>query len=385
MRILLVHNAYGKFSGEEAVFNAQAKLLKDNGHEVLLFERSSAEIKTLWDKVRAFFSGIYNPFSSKKIRILLQERKPDIIHVHNLFPFISPSILPVCRKAGIPVVMTVHNYRLLCPNGLHMTNGQLCERCNGGNEWWCVIRNCENGFFKSFGYALRTYIARYFRLFFDNITAYACLTEFHKRKLIAAGFPEERIFVLPNMCDIQAEVPSPLGDYVGFIGRVSLEKGIDILLACARILPTIPFRIAGHYDYIPKNIPPNVEFCGFLRGNALHKFRQGMKMAVMPSQWYETFGLILVEAAMYGKPVIATRLGAMAEIVDDGITGFLFELGNAEDLANKIKILWDNTESCTSLGKAGRLKALREYSSDKYYTRLLDLYKKAITAHNHTN
>jgi len=333
MRILLVHNAYGKFSGEEAVVNAQSKLLKSNGHEVVLFERSSAEIQTLWDKIRAFLTGIYNPFSRRKIRRLLQEIKPDIIHVHNLFPFISPSILPVCRKAGIPVVMTVHNYRIVCPNGLHMTNGQICEKCNGGKEWWCVIRNCESNFFKSFGYALRTYIARYLRLFQDNVTAYACLTEFHKHKLIAAGFPEERIFVIPNMYDIQAEFPSPLGDYVGFIGRVSHEKGIDILLECARLLPTIPFRIAGHYDYIPKYIPSNVEFCGFLHGIALSNFRRQMRIAVMPSRWYETFGLILVEAAMHGKPVVATRLGAMAEIVDDGKTGFLFELGNTEKIS----------------------------------------------------
>ncbi len=381
MKVLLVHNSYGKFSGEESVVDTQAKLLENNGHKVLRFERSSAELRSLSSKYKAFFTGIHNPAAARQIRIILNAFSPDVVHIHNLFPLISPAILPECRKAGIPVVMTVHNYRLICPNGLHMTRGQICNKCCGGKEWWCVLRNCESSFFKSFGYALRNYFARKRRLFYDNVTLYACLTEFHKKRLIYSGFPENRISVVPNMCNIQDETQTTEGSYVGFMGRISPEKGVDVLLQCAKLLDPIHFRIAGNYVHgydISRDAPSNVEFCGFLEGENLNIFRRQMRIAVMPSRWYETFGLILAEAALYGKPVIAARLGAMAEIVDDGKTGLLFEPGDAEDLAHKIKILWNDPELCHQMGEAGRKKALQEYSADKYYGRLMTIYKNAI-------
>jgi glycosyltransferase involved in cell wall biosynthesis len=380
VKILLVHNEYGKFSGEEAVVQSLSRLLAEHGHQVHHFSRSSANIPDMrLGEIRAFFSGIYSFSSKKAMRQYLREFKPDIVHIHNLFPLISPSILPVCRKAGIPVVMTVHNYRLVCPNGLHMTHGQICEKCSGGKEWWCVIRNCEGSFFKSFGYALRNYIARTLRLFHDNVAIYACLTEFQRQKLIDAGFQESRIVVIPNMCNVQGAESATNGEYVGFVGRISPEKGIDVLLQCAKILKHIPFKVAGDFESdICKSAPPNVEFCGFLQGDDLDMFRQQMRIAVMPSIWYETFGLVLAEAASYGKPVIVSRLGAMAEIVEDGRTGLHFEPGNAEDLAEKIQYLWDNPDMCKEMGRAGRAKVLREYSSEKYYQRLMDVYNKVL-------
>ncbi len=179
MRILVIHNDYGKFSGEEHVVESLSHLLKDNSYEVVHFSRSSAELyQTRSGKIRAFFSGIYSFSSKKAMRRLLVEYKPDIAHVHNLFPLISPSVLGECRKAGVPVVMTVHNYRLICPNGLFMTNGRICKKCCSGREYWCILRNCEKNLFKSIGYALRNYIARTLRFFLDNVIMYLCITEF---------------------------------------------------------------------------------------------------------------------------------------------------------------------------------------------------------------
>ena len=269
MRILVVHNRYGKFSGEESVVDAQVKLLVDDDHEVMRFERSSTEIRSVYGKIKAFFTGIYNPSSARQLRQLLKAFCPDIVHIHNLFPFISPGILPECKKAGIPVVMSVHNYRLTCPNGLHLTRGQICEKCCNGREWWCVLRNCERNIFKSLGYALRHYIARKLYFFLDNVTMYACLTAFQKRRLIDAGFSEDRIAVLPNTCSVQVEESSSEGDYVGFVGRVSPEKGVDILLQSAEILDTVSFNIAGDCTAEPgidTAVSSNVKFCGFLQG-----------------------------------------------------------------------------------------------------------------------
>jgi len=186
--VCVVHNEYGIFSGEEAVVENQAKLLRDNGHEVIRFFRSSAEISEMQlGKLRAFFSGIYSLSSKRALRKFLTEYKPDVVHVHNVFPLISPSVLSECRKAGVPVVMTVHNYRLVCPNGLLMFDGQICEKCCSSREYQCLLNNCEASFFKSLGYFLRNYIARKLKLFKNNVTIYACLTEFQKQRLINAG------------------------------------------------------------------------------------------------------------------------------------------------------------------------------------------------------
>ncbi|MBW2647986.1 MAG: glycosyltransferase [Deltaproteobacteria bacterium] len=212
MKILTVHNEYGKFSGEEAVVQSLSRLFAEHGHEVRYFSRSSAEIPGMrLGNIRAFFSGIYSFSSKKAMSRCLQEFKPDIVHVHNVFPLISPSVLGVCRRAGVPVVMAVHNYRLVCPNGLHMTHGRVCEKCCGGREYWCVLRNCEGNPLKSIGYALRNYVARKLRLFKKNVTMYTCLTKFQKERLIKEGFNPARCSVIPNMstCDIADPYYSP--------------------------------------------------------------------------------------------------------------------------------------------------------------------------------
>ncbi len=383
MNIFLIHNEYATFSGEEAVIESTSRLLEERGHEVLRFIRSSAEIPNMhFGKIRAFFSSLYSFSSKKAIRRLLAKHKPDIVHVHNVFPLISPSVLGECCRAGVPVVMTAHNYRLACPNGLHMVDGQVCEKCRRGKEYWCVLRNCEGSLCKSIGYALRTYTARKFRLFVDNVTMFAPLTEFHRNRLISEGIPPERITVIPNMVSVEHGVKSyPLGEYVAFVGRVSPEKGIDTLMQAAKKCPDIPFRIAGSYErmpYVVKEAPKNCTFIGHLMRTKLEEFYRSARILVLPSIWYEGFPVILVEAMVYGKPVITSRIGGMPEIVDDRITGLLFESGNSDDLAEKVRHLWNRSDLCRKMGQAGRKKAFREYSPEKYYERLMTVYEKAI-------
>lgn len=383
MKICMVYNEYGKFSGEEAVVHNVCRLLDERGHTVVKFLRSSAEIPNMrFGKMRAFLSGIYSLSSKKAMRRFLAEYTPDIVHVHNIFPLISPSILGECRRAGIPVVMTVHNYRLVCPNGLHMVTGKVCEKCRGGKEYWCILRNCEGSLFKSLGYALRTYTAKRLRLFTDNVTMYVPLTEFHRNRLIAEGIPPERIAIIPNMVSIEnGEKSYPLGEYVAFIGRVSPEKGIDTLMLAVQKCPDILFRIAGSHERMPhvlKEAAVNCTFVGHLTSIELEDFYKSSRILVMPSVWFETFGLSLVEAMVRQKPTVSSRIGALAEVVDEGITGLAFEPGNADELAEKVRYLWNRPELCRKMGQAGREKVLREYSSEKYYERLMAVYKKAI-------
>lgn len=312
--------------------------------------------------------------------------KPDIVHVHNVFPLISPSVLSVCHDHGIPVVMSVHNYRLICPNGLHMPKGRhdVCERCRGGHEYWCVLRNCERNLPKSLGYALRSYVARRLGLFKRNVTMFACLTDFQRRWLIAEGYPADHLRVIPNMypSDMAVEVEQGMsGDYVAYAGRISPEKGIGLLLSAAEGLPDIPFRLAGSNDMrtdLTGKVPASVSFVGTLERKQLAEFYSRSRLLILCSEWFEGFPMVIAEAMLYGKAVIASRIGGIPEIVEDGRTGLLFTPGDVDDLMEKVRYLWQRPSLCRQMGETGREKALHEYSPERYYSRLMTMYKEAI-------
>jgi len=383
MKVLMVHNAYGKFSGEEAVVRDIKSVLKLNNHVVISFERNSAELNDIkLGAVRAFFSGLYNPFSRNKFKRLLEDERPDIVHIHNLFPLISPSILSAVTKLGIPVVMTVHNYRLDCPNGLYYSNNEICEYCHGGKEYWCVLRNCEQSYLKSLGYALRNWMARVRRAYLDNITIYACLTDFQRNKLALAGYPLERLSIIPNMVQIlESKVMDDEKQYVGFVGRMSKEKGISVLVDSAKLCSDIPCAAAGGYDTLPNlenHVPDNFKLLGHCNPSELAGAYQSARFVVLPSVWYEGFPTVLVEAMLHGKAIICSNIGGLPDIVDDGVTGLLVKPGNSKDLAEKIRYLWEHPDVCNKMGQAGRNKALKEYSGQKYYKRLMEVYNKAL-------
>jgi glycosyltransferase involved in cell wall biosynthesis len=385
MNVLIVHNDYGGYSGEEAVVDRQERLLQEHGHRVTFYRRRSEEIgKMVLGRSRAFCSGIYNNQSIKSIRSCLAQCNPDVIHIHNLFPLISPAILPECSAAGVPLVMSVHNYRLVCPNGLHVPKGryEICEKCCGGREYWCLLKNCEGNFLKSLGYAMRNVVARKARFYHDHISIYACLTDFQRRRLIREGYSEDRIAVVPNMVGIdELEGPADLGEYVGFVGRISPEKGIGCLLEASRRLTRIPFKLAGDLSAMPEiegRAATNVEFCGRLAYDQMYEFYKRSRFVVLPSIWFEGFPMVLVEAMSRGKAIVASRIGGVPEIVDEGLNGLLFQPGNAGDLAEKIQHLWSQPELCRQMGLAGREKAIREYSPERHYERLMVVYQSAI-------
>jgi len=241
MKIVIVHNRYalpGRGSGEEVAIDAISNLLTEKGHTIVPYIRSSLEVPNIkLGRLRAFFSGIYNVNAKREMENLLDREKPDIVCVQNLFLLISPSVLVACGKANVPVVMRCPNYRLMCPSGLFMTNGAICERCAGGKEYWCVLKNCEDDIFKSLGYALRGFVANYFSLFKDNVDVFMVLTEFAKKKLIQNGFSSKQVQVISGLANpgrFQPDFNKNNGRYVGFVGRVSPEKGIDLFVEAAK-------------------------------------------------------------------------------------------------------------------------------------------------------
>ncbi|MHC5033575.1 MAG: glycosyltransferase, partial [Planctomycetota bacterium] len=353
------------------------------GVEVAFLTRDSSDLGNgLAGKLRAFVGGIHSLSAQRRMSRLLREVRPDIVHVHNLLPLLSPSVLVACRSHGVPVVMTCHNYRLTCPTGLHVVRGEVCERCISDGEHRCVLQDCRNSLFESAAYALRHAVGRWGRTIPRNVTLFIALTEFLKRRLVTAGFPRERIAVIPNMADLPAQPADPVaGQYAAYAGRISPEKGLDTLLAAARRLPGIPIRIAGDWSTMPEvreQAPDNVDFVGFLDRDEVARFYRKARFLVLPSTCFEVFPLVLAEAMGYGLPAVASRIGGLPEIVEDGRTGLLFEAGDADELASKMEMLWEDSALCARMGQAARHRAAREFSEDVFYSRLMDAYQAAV-------
>ncbi|HEC99028.1 MAG TPA: glycosyltransferase family 1 protein [Proteobacteria bacterium] len=384
MHILIVHNDYAKFSGEEHAVETMASVLESHGHHITWFRKSSAEIgDSAGKKLGAFFSGIYSFKSKKEISRILDKKKIDIVQVQNLYPFLSPSVLSPCGERKIPVVMRCPNYRLFCPSGLHLRGGQVCELCLGGNEFACVVNNCEQSLPKSLGYAIRARFGRTSGLIAKNVSIFIVLSEFQKKRFVAGGIHEKKIAILPNIAPLgNGAMAEGDNGVISFVGRISKEKGISQFVEAARTLPQYRFAVAGNTDAIPgieSQASSNLTFHGFLKGDRLDDFFKTSRILVFPSTWFEGFPNVIAKAMAYGKPVIASRIGALAEIVEDGVTGLLFEPGNAEDLAEKIDYLWNRPALCAEMGHAGLQKARKEYSEERYYERLMDIYKKALS------
>ena len=378
MRLLQIHNHYRFRGGEDVMFEQICALLRENGHEVSVFERRSDTVQGLVGKLHAVGTSIYSPAAKRSVEALLKTARPELVHVHNLYPLVSPSILEACRDRCIPVVMRCPNYRLVCPTGLHLRNGNHCTRCHGGREYWCAITNCRGNIVESAAMALRNAMVRKWGLIASHVQMFVPPSACVKRRLVEAGIPADRIRVVPNTVGLpDTACDASRGSYVAFAGRLSAEKGADTFLRAAERLPHIPFRLAGEGDLharLMEIAPTNVTFVGQLGRPELHDFYAGARMSVVPSVWEEAFGLVAAESMAFGIPVVASDIGALPEIIDRESTGMLFEPRNDEMLAEHIAALWSSPQRCRDMGMRGREKVQREYARDVYYKRILRVY-----------
>ena len=385
MKILYVHNEYAKPSGEEHAAGELVALLQEHGHEVEWFTRSSAEIAdSSVGKIKALVAGVYNPFSAKRLAQKLDEFKPDIVQVQNLYPLLSSAIFAPIKKRGIPVVMRCPNYRLFCPGGLSLDpSGKICERCWGGHESHCARLNCTGSRMKSIGYALRNAYGRGSGNIRRGVDVFIVQSEFQKQKFISQGIPAEKIGILAGISPrLAAEPSTELGSWVSFVGRVSAEKGIYEFIEAARLNPEIPFKVAGNLDSnfrVPEDMPSNLEFVGFRKGADLDVFYRESRIIVVPSKWYEGFPNVIVRGMLHSRPVITTDIGAMQSIIDHGVNGLLVPPGDSKALADAIASLYTDIESCKAYGAHGQAKASSSYSRDTIYNDLMDIYSRAIS------
>jgi glycosyltransferase involved in cell wall biosynthesis len=382
LRVVQLFNQQRSHGGEETAVLSTVELLRSRGVETKLLMATSRGIENgVFSKLQAAGNGIYSISSRRQVTNLLREFQPDVMHAHNLYPLLSPSVLAAGRRAGVPVVYSVHSQILTCPTWYNVYDGRLCERCFGGREYSCILQNCRGNLFESVAYAARSASARKLGLIAKNVTLMITGSEFMRDRLSRAGYERERIAVIPNKVDAPSAPTSEVGSFVLYVGRLSQEKGIDVLLAAAAKTPEILYRVAGsgpERGRLESKAPSNVRFEGWVDDDGLAKLYRHSRVLVVPSITYEVSGpTVLYEAMAHGVPTIGSRIGGIVETVVEGETGELFDPGNVDELVDHVRAIWTDPVKAANMGRQGRERALEVYSSDRFFGDTMAAYDRA--------
>lgn len=383
MKVLLVHNEYRSTapSGEDAVVAQEESLLRSRGVDVVAYRRSNDELQ---DALRLATAGpgvIWSRRTYREVRSLLRRERPDVAHVHNLWYAISPSVYTACHDAGIPLVQTLHNFRMFCANGLLLRQGEPCEDCVGHLPWRGLLRGCFRTRLHSLPLVAAESFHRVRGTWARDVDAYVALSRFARERFIACGLPASRVFIKPNF--LAASVPTGCSDSsVGlYLGRLSHEKGVEILLLAAQ-RSNAPLRVLGdgplraHLTELKDRLHlASVELLGRRTHEEALQAVSSAGYVVLPSVCYENFPMAILEASACGKPVIASRRGSIPELVEDGETGFLFEPGDSEDLAAKMALLAGDPVLRKTMGERARAMVRERYSANANFALLMDLYR----------
>ncbi|MGC2475202.1 MAG: glycosyltransferase family 4 protein [Candidatus Sulfotelmatobacter sp.] len=387
MRILSVHNQFRKFSGSDAVAAADEQLFKQHA-EVTSYTRNSNEAASFSriEKLGLGIDTLYSKRTAAEITALVGEFHPDVAYVHNVFPLISPSLYHVLHRLRVPSVHILHDFRLWCANSRFYINGQVCEACKLGNYWSAVEKRCvQQDVAYSALYAASLYANRKAGLL-DRIGGFICLTEFAKNLLMQAEVPEEKIYLCPNHIDTSAITPQfGEGKYVLYVGGLYRDKGVLTIVKAFAQLPKIPLRLVGTgdaeqeiRDYIRDNKLSNVEMVGFQSGQEKLDSLRNSAFTIVASHCYENFPIVVLEAFSSGKPVVASGIGALPYIIEAQKTGLLFEPQNSDDLAEKVRWLYDRPTEIENMGRQARAIVERKYDAKFRYEALRTIFEKVI-------
>jgi glycosyltransferase involved in cell wall biosynthesis len=385
LKILLIHNFYRQPGGEDRVFATEASVLREKGHEVSTFVRHNPSENGL-AMLRLVGKAFWNQDVYGRLRCLIREKRPDVVHLHNTFPLISPAACYAAARERVPIIQTLHNYRQVCVNGLLFRDGQPCELCIERQSTWPGIRHaCYRGGYTTSTVAGATLaLHRALGSWTERVHRHIALTEFARQKFIASGFPANRVVVKPNMIHPDLGVGSGDGGFALFVGRLSPEKGVDTLLrAWSQQSKRVPLIIAGDGPLAARvrqavESNPAISWIGQKGTLDVQDLMGRATCVIVPSMWYETFGLVVAEAFARGTPVVAARLGALQELVEHGRTGLLFTPGDDADLARQVRWIWDNQQALAAMRLAARAAYEARWSIHTNYDALLTIYADAI-------
>ena len=384
MRILSVHNSYQIRGGEDESRESEERLLREMGHQVEVYEVSNDQIKDL-SPAQIAMRTIWSQVSYQNVQQQLQQVAHDIVHIQNFFPLISPAAHYAAKSQGVPVVQTLRNYRLLCPNALFFRDGQVCEDCLGKSiPYPGIVHRCyRDSIAASAGVTAMITVHRALKTWVNQVNIFIALSEFARQKFIEGGFPADKIVVKPNFVSPDPGKGNHSGGYALYVGRLSVEKGLDTLLDAWRMLKhPIPLKIIGdgplqHLVIEASAEMPHVEWLGRRSLPEVYDLIGEAMFLVFPSKWYETFGRVAIEAFAKGTPVIAANLGAIAELVTHHENGLLFNASDAQDLAKQIEWAIINYGLLSEMRKNARNEYEKKYTAGANYTSLLNIYNLA--------
>jgi glycosyltransferase involved in cell wall biosynthesis len=396
MNILIVHNTYQRPGGEDVVVAQESSLLERNGNRVTSYRRSNDEINdlSLGQRLGLITRIVSARDSQIAIRSILRDAKPDLVHVHNTFLMVSPSVYEACWEEGVPVVQTLHNYRLLCPLSTFYRDAGPCEECVTHSLLRSVQHACYHDsrlMSAAIALLLKTHHSR--QTWHRKIDSYIAISDFVREKYIEGGFPAGKINVKPNFVDPDPGERDRPGDYALFVGRLMLEKGLLTLLEAWKMLPTaVPLIIVGDGPMrhrleaqVAREKIQAVRFTGQLKREATYDAMRKAAFLVVPSVWNEPFGMVVAEAFACGTPVLGAFAGSIPEMIDDHVTGLQFASGDADALAKKVAWARDHLPEMAVMGKAARRIYEQRYTAKQNYGRLIDIYERAIDTHARIN
>lgn len=377
LRVLVAHNSYQMRGGEDTVVDAEMALLRSRGHPVTEYRRHNDELRRM-RTLDAALDTLWSRKTGRDLDRLVAEARPDVIHAHNTFPLISPSLYWAASRHGIPVVQTLHNFRLLCPQATFLRDGKVCEDCIGKTPWPAVAHGCYRGSrSQSAGVSTMVTVHRALGTWQHKVARYIVLNEFCRRKFIEGGLPADRIAIKPNFAEF---VPPSNAERSGFlyVGRLSPEKGVSVLAAAVLHTPGFAIKVAGDGpDASLLEGIGGIERIGTVSSAQVRDLMCRAVALVMPSIWYENLPRTLVEAYGCALPVIASRIGALAELVVDGVTGLLFEPGGGDDLAEKLCWAQAHPAEMAAMGRRARVRFEESFTPEKNYEQLMSIYRAA--------
>lgn len=388
MKILVAHNFYINRGGEDVVFKSETDLLRQYGHSVTELTDHNARITEL-SRISLAGQTIWSKSTQNRLMKVLNDVQPEVVHFHNTFPLISPSAYDPCFRMRIPVVQTLHNFRLICPAAIHFRGGRLCDDCLGKTPPWPgVIHACyHNSRPQTAVIAAMLTIHRWRKTWNEKITTYIALSNFSKKLFVQGGIPKERIVVKPNFIIPDPGYTENRERFVLYVGRLSAEKGLRTLLKAWTQLKKVPLKIVGDgpemktiQEFTKELEINNIEFLGEIPHVQVMALMKRASFLVFPSETFESFGMTIAEAFACGTPVIASKLGSIEEIVEDGRNGLHFNPGDFQDLKSKISWAWNHSDEMLDMRRDARKTYEEYYSAEVNYKSLMSIYNNAISS-----
>lgn len=383
LRVLVLHNTYRFRGGEDVVVQNELDLLIRKGHIVKCHILSNQGISTFWYKALVAIGALFSFSSYLSVKKIIDEFSPDIVHVHNFFPMLSPSIFYACRSKRVPVVLTLHNYRILCPTGLLMHEGKPNERSLAEGPWWALRhRVYQRSWIGTFVLCLMISLHHKLGTWRRLVDVFVTFTNFGRIRFEAGGIPADRIIVKPNFANSGVLSDEAVRKGILYVGRLSSEKGVVTMLDAMRAPSGESLRssleLIGDGPLAGLVTERGVKWLGQLTPDEVRSHMQAAQALLIPSICYEGFPMVLVEAYACGLPVIASRIGALAELVEDGVTGLLFEPGDTEQLANSVSWALCHPDQMRVMGQSARKYYEENYTPERNYERLMSIYHSAI-------